>query len=369
MRETTRNNDYESRRKRVQGILKDNNDAALRLVPSADLLYLTGYRGYQTERLSCLVLTSTRAYLFVSVLDADHLPEALKTSVECVLFDDTEDPFTDLVKIIGALRTSVFISDTTFSKTLLHLQKLLTSTEFLPASSILSPLRMFKSAKEIEWLRTAQQYAGNALGRLLAWGIKGRTEQEVALQLNTFCEEEGLDYGGWGPLIAAGKNSGSPHHQPTGKIIDAGEPVLIDFGGLVEGYHADITRTVFVGRATEEFKTLYGIVLQANRAAFDSVATGVNSSEIDRAGRSVIERSGYGKFFTHRLGHGIGLELHEEPFITSRPGHILEPNMTFSDEPGIYIPGTYGIRVEDIVLCTETGAERLTDVAQELIEI
>jgi Xaa-Pro aminopeptidase len=361
--------DYQQRRQNVQGLLRDTDATALFLVPSADLRYLTGFCGVVSDRLTCLVVTQSDVFFLVPTIEAERLPNGLQQTIECRFWNDSDDPYAIVLDMIPQRAGTLLVSDTLFSRTLLHLQALFPHFTFTVASKILSSLRAQKDEEEILCLRIAQQRAGNALLRVFEWGLQGKTEEDVARQLQLFCEEEGLGNAGWGPLVAAGEHASSPHHKATAKRIAKGEGVLIDFGGTYEGYHADMTRTPFIGQATEQFKEVYHIVQQANAAAFAMIRPTIPCDAIDKTARDVIESANYGNCFTHRLGHGIGLELHENPFISLVNSAPLLTGMTFSDEPGIYIPDCLGVRIEDVVLVTDSGAECLTTFSHALIEL
>jgi Xaa-Pro aminopeptidase len=225
---------------------------------------------------------------------------------------------------------------------------------------------MRKSADELVCLRNAGQSADRAFARLLASRFEGRSEEAIAADLNQLLREEGLDASDWGPIVASGPNSASPHHMTGDRVVREGDAVVLDFGGTVEGYYADITRTVHVGQPSKEFAKVYHVVRVAQAAGVGAVAPGVKAQDVDRVTREVIEESGFGEFFLHRTGHGLGLEGHEEPYIVEGNTLALEPGMVFSIEPGIYLSGRFGVRIEDIVALGPEGTESMNNATHEL---
>ena len=170
-------------------------------------------------------------------------------------------------------------------------------------------------------------------------------------------------------IVASGPNGASPHHEPDERVIGPGDSVVIDFGGTVHGYHSDTTRTFHVGEPTADYREVYEVVRQAQAAGADAVQPGVEAQAVDAVARDIITDAGYGDYFIHRLGHGIGLDGHEDPYLVSGNTQSLEPGMAFSIEPGIYLPGRFGVRIEDIVICTDEGVDRLNRSPRELIVV
>jgi D-alanyl-D-alanine dipeptidase len=198
--------------------------------------------------------------------------------------------------------------------------------------------------------------------------LGGRTEREVARDLAALTLEEGHDAAEF-TIVASGPNGASPHHHPGDRVIEAGDLVVCDFGGRLSGYNSDSTRTFAVGEPSWRQVEVHQIVKAANEAGRSAIAPGVPCQEIDRAARKVVEDAGYGEFFVHRTGHGIGLEVHEHPYMVEGNSTELEPGMTFSVEPGIYLPGEFGVRIEDIVVSTDEGHESLNASSRELVQV
>ena len=199
-------------------------------------------------------------------------------------------------------------------------------------------------------------------------GLGGRTEREVAASLARHLVEEGHETADF-TIVASGPNGASPHHEPGDRRIEAGDVVVLDFGGRLGGYCSDITRTVSVGEPTEEIRRVHHIVREAQQAAFEAVGTGATGAEADRAARDVIERAGFGEAFVHRTGHGIGLDVHEDPYLVAGNDRPLVAGNCFSIEPGIYLQGRFGVRIEDIVALTEEGPRRLNEAPRDLLAV
>jgi Xaa-Pro aminopeptidase len=235
------------------------------------------------------------------------------------------------------------------------------------ASDVLGALRLRKTVDEVDGLRRAGQAIDRVHSRMGEWLRPGRTEAEVGRDIADAIIAEGHEKVNF-IIVGSGPNGASPHHHTSDRVIEAGDPVVVDIGGTMpDGYCSDCTRTyVAGGEPDEEFRTYYAVLLDAQRRACDAVRPGVTAESIDAVARDVIADAGYGELFIHRTGHGIGLEEHEAPYIVSGNTIALEPGMCFSIEPGIYLDGRFGVRIEDIVTVTETGAQRLNRASRDL---
>jgi D-alanyl-D-alanine dipeptidase len=247
----------------------------------------------------------------------------------------------------------------------LGLQASLPEGRFVTASRVLSRLRSRKEEGEVQLLDRAARSADETFHLVTREGIEGKTEAQVARALREALVETGHDTAlFW--IVGSGPNGASPHHDSGSREIRAGDTVVLDFGGRAAGYCSDVSRTVSVGESSEEAKEVHEIVRHAQQAAFEAVRPGVPAEEIDRVARDVITEAGYGPAFIHRTGHGIGLEEHEDPYLVEGNLELLEPGMAFSIEPGIYLEGRFGVRIEDIVVVTADGAERLNHAPRDL---
>ncbi|MCC6972379.1 MAG: aminopeptidase P family protein [Anaerolineae bacterium] len=242
-------------------------------------------------------------------------------------------------------------------------------TDISSLENWLSKLRLHKDAAAIEATRKAVQIAEQALETVLSEVRPGMTERQIARKLSMTMSDLGGAEDAFSTMVLSGAKSGEPHGNTGNDLIQEGELLLFDFGTKVDGYCSDITRTFVVGQPREELVKMYAAVLAANEAGRKASAPGVPAQEVDRITRKVIEDAGYGQYFIHRTGHGLGMDVHEEPQIKEGNATLLEPGMLFTIEPGVYLPGVGGVRIEDNVLITESGAETLTTFPRELRSI
>ncbi len=333
-------------------------DVAL-ISPGPDLRYLIGYDAVPLERLTCLVLprsgVSKDPVLVVPALEAPAARASVDEAVEIVTWQETEDPYALTARLCGSARSAA-VDDRMWAQKVLDLRAAMPSVEQVPAGRVLRELRMRKDAAEI----AALAEAGAAIDRVHS-GVPellrpGRTEREVARDIAALILDVGhvrVDF----VIVAAGPNGASPHHEPANRAIQPGEPVVIDIGGTMpSGYCSDSTRMYCIGDPPGDFADYYGVLERAQAEAVATVRPGVACEDIDAVARRAIDEAGFGEFFVHRTGHGIGLETHEHPYMVAGNGLALEGGMAFSVEPGIYVPGRHGARIEDIVVCGESGA-------------
>ncbi|SHI55028.1 Xaa-Pro aminopeptidase [Geosporobacter subterraneus DSM 17957] len=233
----------------------------------------------------------------------------------------------------------------------------------------LSKLRIIKDDQEIACIEKAAEIADKAFTHICRYIKPGVSEWEIALELESFMKKQGASATSFDSIVASGKRSSLPHGVASDKLIEAGDFVTLDFGCIYQGYCSDMTRTVVVGKATEKQREIYEIVLDAQIRALESIRPGVTGIEVDKVARDIISSKGYGAYFGHGLGHGVGLEIHESPRLSPLGKDVLQPGMIVTDEPGIYLPDFGGVRIEDLVLVTETGHRRLSKSTKELIEL
>ncbi|MBU1227490.1 MAG: Xaa-Pro peptidase family protein [Actinobacteria bacterium] len=348
--------DYAARLDSARRVMDAHGVDALMVSVGADMPYLAGYEAPQYERLTMLVVPGDgEATLLVPRLEAPAVID--RGAFEILPWDETDDPVAIALGLAGRPATAA-IGDHTWARFLLGMQAQSPTTRFVPATPLTSELRAHKDEAEIGWLRTAGHAADRVAARLVAERFSGRTEREIAAITREMIVEEGHEVAAFA-IVASGPNGASPHHEPADRVIGPGDPVVLDFGGRVMGYFSDTTRDFVVGEPSAAYVAAYEVLREAQAAAVDAVRPGIAAQDIDRTAREVITAAGYGEHFIHRTGHGIGIEVHEEPYIIEGNQRILKPGMAFSVEPGIYVPGQFGMRIEDIVVVTGDGSEAL----------
>lgn len=341
---------------------------AILVTPSSDYLYLLGYNAPPLERLTCLIVRpGVGPTLVLPHLEeplARHELGALADEVELRTWDETDDPFALVAETLGR-PGRVAIQDQMWARFVLRLRAVLDGADLTEAGPALSVLRRTKSAEEIARLRTAAEAADRAMDAITTQRLSGRTEVAVSVQIRELLRSAGHDTADWA-IVASGPNAASPHHTPGERLISEGDAIVLDIGGTANGYASDTTRTAFVGVPPEEFQDLYAVLQQAQAAACDVVRPGIAARDVDRVAREIITDAGYGPLFNHRTGHGIGLETHEEPYLVESNPDPLREGDAFSIEPGIYALDRWGARIEDIVVCTADGGERLNRSSRDL---
>ena len=342
---------------------------ALLVTPGPDLFYLTGYAAIALERLTCLVLPADGdPVLVVPTLErpAAEASPVPGLGIEVLDWPETADPYALVASRLGAARRTA-VDDHMHAAKVLALRAALPGAEQVLAGPVLGPLRARKSAAEVAALRAAGEAIDRVHRRMAEFLRPGRTEREVGRDIAEAIVGAGhvtVEF----VIVGSGPNGASPHHELSDRVIRAGETVVVDIGGTTAtGYCSDSTRTYALGGPPADFADYYPVLQAAQAAAVDAVRPGVSAESIDAAARDVIAAAGYGEAFVHRTGHGIGLEAHEDPYIVAGNDLPLEPGMAFSVEPGIYLPGRHGARIEDIVVVTEDGVERLNRTTRDLV--
>jgi Xaa-Pro aminopeptidase len=356
---------YADRLRRAQAEMARQGIDLLVVGASADLLYLIGYEGHESERMSVLVLPREgEPHYIVPGLEAPLL-QGQRDLLQIVPWEETEDPAAKVAAVAGsAALGTIAAGDELWSVFTLRLQRAMPRARWAEGGQLLRPLRMIKDEREIALLAEAARRTDETWEEFLTLSITGLTEWEVRERLLELLKARGLQ-----PVfcnVGSGPNGASPHQTASERVIGPGDAVVCDWGGTLEAYNSDVTRTAHVGEPSAEFVHAYEAVLAANQAAFEAVRPGVPCQEIDRAARHVLTQAGYGDAFIHRTGHGLGLSLHEEPYLVEGNSLPLAAGMVFSDEPGVYFPGKFGIRIEDTVVCTADGARRLNEATRVL---
>jgi Xaa-Pro aminopeptidase len=362
---------------RVRGRMGDMGVDVLLLSHGADLPWLTGYRAMPLERLTLLVLPLVgEPVLVVPGLEAPRVAGG-GDLFRLQAWSDAEDPVDLVVDLVRLSMPGCFaMSDRAWASTVLALQGRLPTARWVAASTVTSPIRAIKDDAEVAALRAAGSAADRVATALQSGGIPliGRTEAEVSADLASLLVAEGHSGVNFA-IVGSGPNAASPHHEPGGRVIGRDETVVCDFGGTLSldgdiGYCSDITRTVVTGTPSAEVRECYDVLLAAQQAAVSAARAGVTAASVDKVARDVIEGAGYGHLFVHRTGHGIGIEEHEDPYLVVGNEQVLVPGHAFSVEPGIYQPGQFGMRLEDIVVIGSDGApESLNTVDHSLVAV
>jgi Xaa-Pro dipeptidase len=345
---------------------------ALLITPSADLRYLLGLTKGSHERLTCLVLPAEGdPLLVVPALERPGLNgiPVLELGLDIAEWADGEDPYALIARLLQASArppARIGVGDAMPAAHLLGLRAALPGCAQQLASTVLAPLRMRKDSAEIAVLSKAAQAIDRVHARMGEWLRVGRTEAQVGADVAAAIIAEGHTEAGF-VIIGSGPHGASPHHAVSDRVIQPGDVVVVDIGGPTpEGYFSDCTRTYSLGEPAEDVVSCYAVLQAAQDAAVAAVAAGRTAAYVDAAARNVLSDAGLGNRFIHRTGHGIGLEVHEQPYIVAGNDLVLEPGMVFSVEPGIYLPGRWGARIEDIVVVGAQGATRLNHRPREL---
>ncbi|MEV6911684.1 Xaa-Pro peptidase family protein [Amycolatopsis sp. NPDC051071] len=343
---------------------------ALLIAPGSDLRYLIGQAGGSFERLTTLVIPADGVpALVVPKLEAPGYADvpADELGIEVVTWVDGDNAYELVADRLGK-PGRVAVSDFTPALHVLAFRGALGDAEQTLAGPIVRELRMRKDAAEIKALRDAGAAIDRVHARVHEWLRPGRTEAEVGADITAAIVEEGHTHADF-VIVGSGPNGASPHHDVSERVIERGDVVVVDIGGpIAEGYNSDSTRTYAVGEPRDaDVAETYAVLQRAQRTAVEAVRPGVTAEAIDAAARDIIDEAGFGEFFIHRTGHGIGLDVHEEPYIIKGNALPLEPGMAFSVEPGIYQPNRWGARIEDIVVVTEDGVESVNQRPHDLI--
>jgi Xaa-Pro aminopeptidase len=341
---------------------------ALLVSVGSDLPYLTGYEAMPLERLTMLVVPlDTDAVLVVPALEAPRVVEQ-PGAFELFPWAETDDPIEIVAGLVAGMdpdARSAAVGDHTWARFVLDLQHALPDVEFRRATDVTGPLRVVKDPAEVDALRAAAAVVDDVAAAMRDRPFAGRSELEVHRELVERMLEGGHERANFA-IVAAGANAASPHHDPTSRVIERGDVVLCDFGGTMHGYCSDITRMFVVGDVDPAVRDAYAVLVDAQEAGVRAATVGTPCEAVDAAARAVIDDAGFGDFFVHRTGHGIGTEAHEDPYVVSGNATPIVAGHAFSVEPGIYLPGRFGLRLEDIVVATDDGPERLNHAARDL---
>jgi len=363
---------YEMRCQRTQAVMAELDVDYLFIGPGSDMHYLIGTPGMSNERMMLMVIPkSGQPVMIVPAL------EKLATSKYATYFDlldwkDNDGPQGRLAQVLGTAQgrqVRSAVGAQLWSMFLLQLQGVLPKGEWTTATDVLKKLRITKSAEEVQLLKEAAAIADKAFDEVVELRFAGRSERELMGDIGGLLLKHGQEQMLF-CIVGSGSNGAQPHHHTGDRVIEPGDAVVLDFGGSYHGYCSDMTRTVVVGKpADARFEEVYKAVNAARTAGHQQARPGVSCESVDAAARKVITEAGYGEFFVHRTGHGIGMEVHEEPYIVGGNNLPLEPGMAFSIEPGIYLPGRFGVRIEDIAIVTQDGEENINLSTHEIVTV
>lgn len=350
---------------KLQKKLKQENLDAFLITTITNVRYLSGYSGSN----GLLVITPVKSFFLT---DFRYWEQAKKEAKGSKIIFGERDLFDDLPKldVLGSRRTKLGFESDDLSCTLYRrLKALLPEALLVPTEKFVEILMTVKDQQELKIIRKAVRITDRVFSQILNFIQPGITEQDLAAEIEYMMKKNGAEGPAFDTIVASGPRSALPHGRASGKKIKKGEFVTFDMGALVDGYCADMTRTVVVGKARPRQKKLYGLVLRAQKKAVSSARAGLRCDKLDKIARDVIKRAGFGKYFGHGLGHGIGLLVHSLPRVSSKSLEVLVPGMVVTVEPGVYIPKWGGVRIEDDVLITKRGCEVLTQSPKTLLEI
>lgn len=346
---------------------------ALLIGPGADLCYLVGYHALPLERLTLLVVRADGAHgLVVPRLERPRAEQSGAADLVAIHdFGETDDPFALVGRLLDGVPPGATLGagDRLWATFLLGLQATRPEAKWTRATTVTRELRMRKTPAEVNALRRAGQAIDRVHARVPEFLHPGRTEAEVGRDIADAILSEGHQEVNF-VIVGSGPNGASPHHEIGDRVIAEGDAVVVDIGGTLDGYCSDCTRDYLVGApAPPGYAEAHTALEAAQRAACEAVRPGVTAEAVDAAARDLLTEAGYGEAFVHRTGHGIGLEEHEEPYIVAGNDLVLEPGMVFSIEPGIYLEGWFGMRIEDIVVVAEAGCERLNQLPRGVVVV
>ncbi|ELZ02289.1 M24 family metallopeptidase [Natrialba aegyptia] len=361
---STAETQIDQRLERARNRIRDTSADALVLFPSTNLAYLSGFHEEPMERHLFLFVTADDAVFLAPTMYDTQL--AAETPISDIrTWDDGDDPTALLARLgddLGIEYGRLLVDDRMWARFTQDLRETFPEATFDLASHLLDDLRIRKDDRELDHLRAAATVADNVSTAIRSLGADaiGLTETELAAEIERRLSAAGGSGVSFETVVGSGPNGARPHHRHTDRTIRRGDPVVLDFGTVVDGYPSDQTRTVvFDGDPPAGFEDAHAAVLAAQKAAVRTVEPGVEAQAVDHAARNVLDERGYGDHFIHRTGHGVGLEVHEPPYITDGNDLELEPGMVFSIEPGVYLDDEFGIRIEDLVVVTDEGCERL----------
>lgn len=343
--------------------LDDKIDCVL-ITSDVNRRYFTGMK----SSAGCLVVLREKSYLLI---DFRYIEKARNTvkNAEVIEQNDFINQLKEIFKKHNVRNIGIEAENMTVKEFLLYKSKL-NNYNFIDDNNVSSAVNMLRAVKddeEINCIKKAQEIAEYAFDEIIKFIKVGVTEREIAMKLDYLMLKNGAEAISFDTIALSGANTSMPHGVPSDKKVEKGEFVLMDFGAVYKGYHSDMTRTVCVGEPTDEMLKVYNIVLKAQNAAISYAKAGITGSELDNVARTIIKENGYGNCFGHSLGHGVGMEIHEFPNASSKSNHILRENEIVTIEPGIYIPGKFGVRIEDFVVLTKESCINITKCEKNIL--
>lgn len=355
---------------RLRKVMRERGADAVVVVPSANLFYLTGLHLHLSERVTLAIVTQDDAHLIVPVLEVPRVESRTKIPLKLHPWSDAEWVQAGWHSLASALSLDgKNVAVDYYAVRVLELSQL---QQFAPtlqlsdASELFSELRMYKDTAEVDAMRRAARVLESSIEALIPEIQVGKTERELAARWQWLMFEHGSDVIPDAPIVAAGPNSALPHTTATSRAIEQGDMLILDGWCSVDGYYGDITRTFAIGNVSDEMQEIYRVTQRANEAGCAAARHNAQCQDVDRAARGVIRGAGYGDYFLHRTGHGLGLDVHEAPNMVEGDTRVLKDGMTFTVEPGIYLAGKGGVRIEDDIVVTQDGNESLTVSSREL---
>ncbi|QQE80329.1 Xaa-Pro peptidase family protein [Alicyclobacillus sp. SO9] len=351
----------------LQQILKENNTDVLVATSPANLYYFTGVWLETGERASALLLSSQHNPVWVVHEMFQHEAEGAQVSKK--MWKDGDNPYQLIMESIDS--NARYAVDGNWEAR--HVLQLMNADKAsrtpVLGDDMITAARVCKDEAELRYLSRASEMADEVVSKIKGELSTAKTEGELTERLWQLWQEVGAEGMSFPPIVATGTNGAAPHHEPNETQLQENTTVIVDTGGVYQHYCSDTTRTFILGEPSDEMKKVYQLVLDAQKAGIAAAKPGVAAQEVDKACRKVITDGGYGTYFTHRTGHGVGLDIHEAPFVVGGNQQVLQPGMVMSVEPGIYIPGKFGVRIEDLIVIEEDGATSLNQAPKELQDV
>lgn len=355
-----------SRIKQAEKLLEEHSIDAVIATSTSNFFYFTDTWIEAHEQLLAIVIRKTGQPFVIA--PKMHEEDLADSGLETLFWNDGEDALSLLVKSLPETGT-ISVDNVWPSQNLVSLMRHRPQLSFVESTKTLGRLRLKKDPHELNLLREAGAAADRVMEQIIGKVKPGMLEMELAEELRHLWTKEGVYDLSFAPIIGAGPHGALPHHQTSQTAIKPRDVVVIDMGGIGNHYCSDVTRTIVVGEASPKAREVYEVVRRAQEVGAQAVKPGVPIGHIDRVTRGEIDKAGYGNYFIHRTGHGLGIDVHEEPFVHGGNQQLIEPGMVFSIEPGIYLPGEFGVRIEDIVIATETGCESLNRFRKDLLVV